>query len=157
MLDGLERTDGTTELHPILGVLHRHVETHLSATDLLCSEADSSKVKNGGENVPASTVGASECAFNVGEVEFGLLAGLVHGGQCSAGEAGGIASDGEEAHASSGAGRDDDHVRSVTVDDVGLGAIDLPRSAIVGGGCFDTRFVPATIRFGEGNRGDGFA
>ncbi|CAB4693992.1 unannotated protein [freshwater metagenome] len=137
MLDGLERTDRTTELHAILGVLNSHVEAHLSATNLLGSEADSSKVENGGENVPAGSVGTDKRAFDVREVELGLLAGLIHGGKRGAGEAASVASDGEEAHTSCGAGGNDDHVRGVTVDDVGLGSADLPRSTIVRGGCFD--------------------
>ncbi|CAB4966900.1 unannotated protein [freshwater metagenome] len=156
MLDGLERTNRTTELHAILGVLNCHVETHLRSTNLLGGKANSGKVKNGGKNIPASAIGTDERSFDVGEFELGLLAGLIHGGQRRAGETSSIASNREEAHASGGASSNDDHVRGVTVDDVGLRAVDLPGSAIVLGGCFDTRFVPATIRFGKRNSGDGF-
>ena len=47
MLDGLERTDRATELHTILGVLDRHLEDELSATDLLGGEGNGGEIEDG--------------------------------------------------------------------------------------------------------------
>src|SRR5688572_3065055 len=120
VLDGLERADGPTELHAVLGVLHGGLEAHLGPADLLGGEADGGEVEHGGEGVPAGTVGADEGALDAGQLELGLLAGLVHGGQRGAGESGGVTGDREQADAGGGAGGHDDHVGGVAVDHVGL-------------------------------------
>jgi hypothetical protein len=68
------------------------------------------------------------------EVELGLLAGLVHGGQRRAGEARGVAVDGEQAHAGAGAGGDDDQVGGVAVEHEHLGARQCRCRRLAGGG-----------------------
>jgi len=45
VLDRLERSDRATELHTDLGVLDRHVETHLGATNLLGGKRHGGKRK----------------------------------------------------------------------------------------------------------------
>ena len=53
VLDGLEGADGATELHAVLGVLHRHLEHELGAADLLGGEADSGEVEHPLERRPS--------------------------------------------------------------------------------------------------------
>ncbi len=60
VLDRLERTDRTAELHADLGVLDRHVEATLRATDLLGRERNRGEIEHQGQHGPPGPVGADE-------------------------------------------------------------------------------------------------
>ena len=155
VLDRLEGADGATELDAVLGVLDGHVEHELRATDLLGGEADRGEVEDGLEDLPAATVGSDERGRGRGELEAGLLAGLVHGRERGALEAGGITVDREEADTGGRPRRHDDQVGGVPVEDVGLGAgqgVSIARGGRLHG---DAALVPAARRLGEGEGGDG--
>ena len=84
---------------PHLGVLDGHLEHLLGAADLLGGEADGDEVEHPRQHVPAVALGPDQPGRRVVELELGLLAGLVHRRQRRAGEARGVAVDGEQADA----------------------------------------------------------
>ena len=156
VFDGLERADRATELHTNLGVLDRHVEAHLSATDLLGGERHGSKVEDGREDVPTAAVGADERGGHTRELELRLLACGVHRGQGGASEAFGVGLDGEETDTGVAASRNEDQVGGGAVEDIALHAVEGPSTVARGGLHRDPTFVPATALLGEGQRGSGF-
>jgi hypothetical protein len=157
VLDGLERTDRATELHADLGVLDGHLEHLLGATDLLGGEADGGEVEHALSTAQPSPSVPMSVAGVFGELELGLLAGLVHGAERGAGEARGAAVDGEQADALGGAGGDDDEVRGVAVEHEHLGAVERVAVARGGGLHGDAALVPLAVGLGEGEGGDGLA
>ena len=155
VLDGLERADRATELHTDLGVLDRHVEAHLSATDLLGGERHSGEVEDGREDIPTATVGADERGGHTRELELRLLAGGVHRGQSRAGEAFGVRLHGEEADPGVAASGDEDQVGGGAVEDIALHSVEGPSTVARSGLHGDAAFVPAAALLGEGERGPG--
>ena len=153
VFDGLERADGATELHPVLGVLDCHFQDELGAAYLLGCQADDGEVEDGAECGPASAVGSDERALGAAELDLGLLARLVHGGQSRPGDAGAGGVDRVEADTGCAASGDDEQVGGMAVDDEALGAGDLARGV---GGCGDPCFVPPSVLLGEGEGGDRF-
>ena len=139
-----------------LGVLDGHVEALLGATDLLGGEGHGGEVEHLLEAGGGAAVGADEAGGRAAEVEAGLLAGLVHGGQRGAGEAAGVALDGEQAEAGVGLGHHDDEVGGVAVEHEHLVAVE--RVAVTRLlGVRDAVEVPAAVVLGDGQRGDGLA
>jgi hypothetical protein len=82
---------------------------------------------------------------------------LVHRGQRRAGEAVGVAVDGEQRDAVGRAGRDEQQVGHVAVEDEHLRAVDAPPVTVLRGGGLDARFVPLAVRLGERERRNGLA
>ena len=157
VLDGLERPDGSTELHAVLGVLHGGVEADLGATDLLGGQGHRGEVQHPLEDRPAGTLAADQGGRHAVEVEAGLLAGHVHGGQRGAGQAGGVARHVEQRHAVGGAGRHQDQIGDVAVQDVHLRARQGPGVTVGRSLHGDAGLVPAAALLGEGQRGNGLA
>ena len=156
VLDRLERADRATELHTDLGVLDRHIEAHLSATDLLGGERHSCEIKNGAEHVPTATVGSDEGASSTVKHDLGLLTGLVHGRQRRGGDAVTGRVHCEQRHTGIGVGSHDHEVRSVTVENVHLRPRDRMTVARGTGLSGDARLVPLAVLLGEGERGPSF-
>src|SRR5687767_5073306 len=69
VLDGLERPDGASELDAVLGVLHRHLQHELRATDLLGGESDGGEVEHAVDHRPALAFGADERGRCVAQLE----------------------------------------------------------------------------------------
>ena len=104
-----------------------------------------------------AAVGPDQPGRGVGELQPGLLAGLVHGGQRGPGEAVGVALDPEQGQAGRGAAHHQDQVGRVAVEDEGLVAVERPAVARRGRGQGDAVGVPPTRVLGEGQGGDGLA
>ena len=102
---------GPAELHAVLGVLHGGLEHLLGAADLLGGERHRGEVEHPLERAPAGALGADERGRRVGQLDLGLLAGLVHGGQVRAGDAGAVGVDREQRHAAVGLGGHDERGR----------------------------------------------
>ena len=75
---------------------------------------------------PRTALDADEAGRGGGELESGLLAGLVHGGERRAGQPRRATFDGEQAHALGGAGGHQDQVGDMPVDDEHLVAVERP-------------------------------
>ena len=91
VLDRLERADRPAELHADLGVLDRHLEHLLRAADLLGGQRDRGQVEGAVQRRGAVAGRADQPAGHAGELEPGLLAGLVHRRQRGAGQPGRVA------------------------------------------------------------------
>ena len=158
VLDGLEAADGPAELDPRLGVLDRGVEHVLGPADLLGGQRHGGEVERLGEPGLGAAVGADQRGRRAGELEPGLLARLVHGRQRRAGEPGGVALHGEERDARAGAGRHEDEVGDVAVDDEHLVAVEDPAVALLWWPRSSMPAeVPLAVVLGDGQRGDRLA
>ena len=91
VLDRLERTDRTAELHAVLGVLHRHVEHELRAAHHLVGERDRGLVERLAVRREAVVGAAERLRLDVVELELRLLARHVHRRERRAGETVGVA------------------------------------------------------------------
>ena len=156
MLDGLEAADWATKLDSDLGIVNRHVETHLGATDLLGGEADRSKIEHTLEDVPAATIGTDKCCWCVVEGQTSLFTGLIHGRQVLACHASSVAVDCEDAYACGGASCNQNEVGDVTVEDVHLGAAECPAVTATAGLHCDAVGVPLAAFFAESEGGNSF-
>src|SRR5687767_5781539 len=96
VLDGLEGADRPAELDSGLGVLDRHVEALLGPAHLLGGQADGHLVERLRQGGPAGALLAEQLRLHAGELQLGLLAGLVHRRQRRPGQARGVAGHGEE-------------------------------------------------------------
>src|SRR5438105_3004479 len=85
------RCDGPADLDPDLGVLHGHLQHLLGPADLLGGQGYRGQVEDPAHGVPALALGPDELGRGARELDPGLLAGLIHGGQRGAGETGRIA------------------------------------------------------------------
>ena len=157
MLDGLEAPDGTAELDTGLGVVDRALQAALGAPDLLGRERHRGEVERLGQTGLGTTVGPDQPRRCVGELDAGLLAGLVHRGECRTGESGGTALDGEQGQAGGGPSDDQEEIGDVSVDDERLVTVERPALPGRRGGEADAVSVPATRVLGKREGGDGLA
>ena len=125
--------------------------------DLLGGEADGGQVEHAGHEVPPAALGPDQPGRRVGELQPGLLAGLVHRRQRGAGQPGGVALDGEQADAGVGAGEHQHEIGGVAVDHEHLGAGQGVTVARRRRRHLDAGLVPPAGRLGEGERGDRLA
>ena len=113
VLDGLEAADGSAELDPDLGVLDRASRGTFWAPPT-CSAARATAARSRVLDRPGSSpaVGADQPGRRPGELQTGLLAGLVHRRQRGPGQAGGVTAHREQADA--GVGAATTRIRSAT-------------------------------------------
>ena len=162
VLDRLERADRAAELDAHLGVLDRHLEHLLRTADHLVGRHRGGLVEGLRQCGPAGPRLAERRGRHVGELELGLLAGLVHGRERGAGETGGAGVDREERDAvlagrALEAGGHDDEVGGVAVDHEHLGAVERVAVARALGHHLDAVGVPLAVGLGEREGGDGLA
>ena len=154
VLDGLEGADRPAELLAQLGVLDRHLQRPLRSAGLFRGEADGRDLEHPADRGPGVVHVTDEPRRYQVEVEPGLLAGLVHGGQRLARQAVCIAFDREHAHAAVGARHRQDQPGADSVGHVGLSSGQPPGPAGLDRAHADGGLLPLPVGLGQRDGGD---
>ena len=154
MLDGLEAADRAAELDPRLRVLDRCVEHALRPAHLLGRQRHRGKVEGLGQPGFGAAVGTDERRGGGGELQPRLLAGLVHGREVRARQAGRVTAHRKEGHALGRPRRHHDQVRHMPVDHEHLVSVEHPAVALLRRRALDATEVPLAVVLGDGQRGD---